>query len=119
MSFYNDYEIEEYEKITNEIKSIISNKKINKVNLDEININDTVYICFYPCSQKYIYTLTPKIGKVVSIENKSFINYNEEEENVIYIKISNTKNEIEDLLHPGVSYMGHSLGYDYIIYLVE
>lgn len=119
MSYYDDYEMYEYEKITEEIKLIISNKKLKKVNLNEINIDDMVYISFYPCSQKYIYTLGPKIGKVISIESKTTLNYNEDEEDVIWIKIKNHKNEIEDLLHPGVSYMGHSLGYDYLIYLVE
>ena len=119
MSFYDDYEVDEYEKTTEEIKLIISNKKLKKVNLNEINIDDTVYICFYPCSQKYIYTLGPKLGKVISIENKTTTNYNDEEAHMVYIKIKNHKNLIEDLLHPGVSYMGHSLGYDYLIYLVE
>ena len=119
MSFYNDYEIEEYEKATNEIKLIISNKKLKKVNLNEIKIGDMIYISFYPCSQKYIYTLIPKIGKVISIENKTIINYDEKEEDIIDVKIKNNTNEVEQLLHPGVSYMGHSLGYDYLIYLVE
>ncbi len=119
MSFYDDYEIEEYEKTTEEIKSQITNKKLKKVNLNEINIDDIVYISFFPCSQKYIYTLGPKLGKVISIENTRTTNYNDEEEMGFNIKIQNHKNQEEDLFHPGVSYMGHSLGYDYLIYLVE
>ena len=109
MSLYYDYEIDEYEKITDEIKSIISDKHIIKVDINDLKINDMVYVCFYPDSQKYIYMLTPKIGKVSSIEN----------EDDPCIKIINYKNETEYLLHPGVSYMGHSLGYDYQIYLIE
>jgi hypothetical protein len=73
MSFYDDYEIEEYEKTTEEIQSQIANKKLKKVKLNEINIDDVVYICFSPCSQKYIYTLVPKLGKVICIENKKKI----------------------------------------------
>ena len=114
MSLYNDYEIDEYEKITEEIKSILLNKPITKVDINNLNINDLVYVCFYPDSQKYIYTLTPKAGKVASIEKCI-----DEEEEYFQIKIINYKNETEDLLHPGVSYMGHSLGYDYQIYLIE
>ena len=87
MSFYDDYEIEQYEKITEDIKSIIAEKKLTKVNINEINIDDMVYITFYPCSQKYIYSLVPKIGKVVSIENKDFINYNNEEEKCLILKL--------------------------------
>ena len=114
MSLYNDYEIDEYEKITDEIKSIILDKHIIKVDINNLKINDMVYVCFYPDSQKYIYMLTPKIGKVSSI-----VNCTEEDEEDKYINIINDKNETEDLLHPGVSYMGHSLGYDYQIYLIE
>jgi len=119
MSFYDDYEIEEYEKAQSDIKLNISNKKLKKVNINEINVGDMVYASFYPCSQKYIYTLFPKFGNVISIENKIITNYDDKEEVVLDIKIKNYKNEVEELLHPGVSYMGHSLGYDYLIYLVE
>ncbi len=119
MSFYDDYEIEEYEKTTEEIKVLIDHKKLRKVNLNEINIDDVVYISFLPCSQKYIYTLVPKLGKVINIGNSKISNYNDEEEIVLEIKIQNYKNQEENLFHLGVSYMGHSLGYDYLIYLVE
>ena len=54
-----------------------------------------------------------------SCENIKFITFNDKEENEIQIQIKNYKNETEYILHPGVSYMGHSLGYDYQIYLVE
>jgi hypothetical protein len=119
MSFYDDYEIEEYEKTTEEIKSQIANKKLKKVNLNEINIDDVVYISFLPYSQKYIYSLSPKLGKVISIANTKITNYNDREEIILDITIQNHKNQEEYLFHPGVSYMGHSLGYDYLIYLVE
>lgn len=119
MSLYCDYEIEEYDKITSEINSILLNKKITKVDINNVKTNDMIYVCFYPNSQKYIYTLTPKFGKVISCENIKFITFNDKEENEIQIQIKNYKNETEYILHPGVSYMGHSLGYDYQIYLVE
>jgi hypothetical protein len=119
MSLYNDYEIDEYEKITEEIKSIILDKPITKVDINNLNINDLVYVCFYPNSQKHIYILTPKVGRVSSIKNCNVLNYDDKEDEYIQIKIINYKNETEDLLHPGVSYMGHSLGYDYQIYLIE
>jgi len=119
MSFYDYFEIEEYDTITKEINQIVENKKLTKVEINEINIDDLVYILFFPCSQKYIYSLVPKLGKVIKIENTSFKNYNNEEEHITLVKINNYKNEEEDLFHPGVSYMGHSMGYDYSIYLVE
>jgi hypothetical protein len=119
MSLYTDCEIDEYNKINEEIKSIVLNKTVTKIDINNVNINDMVYICFYPNSQKYIYTLTPKIGKIISIEKNNLSKYNDEEENCINIEIINHKNKRQNLLHSGVSYMGHSLGYDYQIYLIE
>ena len=119
MSLYNEYEIDEYEKITEEVKSIILDKPKTKVDINNLNINDLVYICFYPNSQKHIYSLTPKVGRISSIEKCIVLNYYGKENEYIQIKITNYKNDTDDLLHPGVSYMGHSLGYDYQIYLIE
>lgn len=52
MSLYNNHDSETYEKIIEEIKFIILNKTMSKVNITNLNINDMVYVCFYPNSQK-------------------------------------------------------------------
>ncbi len=119
MSFYDEYEIEEYEKITEQIANTISGKKLTRIEVADIQKSDTIYISFFPCSQKYIYSLPPKLGQVIKIEPTEYINYNNEVESKLVIKIINNQNVEEDLFHPGVSYMGHSLGYDFTIYLVE
>ncbi len=119
MSFYDEFEIEEFENTSEDIRKNIENKKLTRTELENIKVGDVVYINFIPDSQKYIYLLTPKLGKVTKIQNRKMLNCYEEEENVTFVTIHNYKNEEEDLLHPGVSYMGHSLGYDYSLYLVE
>jgi hypothetical protein len=119
MNYYDDNEIDNYELINEQIKKQIENKKLIKVNLNEINIDDIVYVTFYPCSQKYIYYLTPKYGKVTKINNIKTRNYNNEDEFITDITINNLNNVEENMMHPGVSFMGHSSGYDYSIYLVE
>lgn len=110
MNFYDKDEIMIFHTINQEIQNKIIDKKLKIISLDKININDNLYVIFHPFSQKYIYTLTPKYGKVKTINNI---------ENVIDIMIDNYKNSEENLLHAGVSYMGHSYDYDYTIYLVE
>ena len=118
MTFYDEDEIMIFNTINQEIQNKIKDKKLTNISLDKININDNLYVIFNPCSQKYIYTLTPKYGIVKTINNikNNYINNNED---VIDITIENYKNEEENLMHEGVSYMGHSSGYDYSIYLVE
>lgn len=112
MNLYNNDEIENYYAIIDEINFILLSKTKSEISIDDININDIVYICFYPNSQKYIYSLIPKLGKVIRCKNN-------DQENNIEIKILNYKNEIESLLYSSVSYMSHSLGYEYQIYLVK
>lgn len=92
------------EQINNYINTILSNKQ--KIAIDDISnleLNDIIHINFIPDSQKYIYDLYPKFGKIISIENEKII-------------IENLDDAHEDLLHEGVSYMGQSLGYSYYIY---
>ena len=112
MNLYNNDEIQNYTTIIDEINLILLDKTKSEISIDNININDLIYICFYPNSQKYIYSLIPKLGKVISCKNDN-------QENNIEIKILNYKNEIESLLYSSVSYMNHSLGYEYQIYLVK
>ena len=94
-----------YEQITQEIQNILVNKQMIKINIEDININDTIYIIYMPYSQRYIYLLHPKYGTVISIDNNNII-------------IKNINNETENMLHDNISYFGDSLGYEYIIYKI-
>ena len=98
---------------TNEsnIFNIIKDKAKQEINIDELKIDDYVYISFIPDSQKYIYDLTSKLGKIIKIDNK--------EREFPDITILNYENESEDLLHGSCSYYGQSLGYSYTIYLIK
>lgn len=121
MNLYEKDEIMIFDTINQEIQNKIANKKLTEISLNEINIGNNLYINFYPCSQKFIYTLLPKYGIVKTIKNEKKINYydNDSEYEELNIIIKNYKNKEENLMHLGVSYMGHSSGYDYCIYLVE
>jgi hypothetical protein len=111
---FNDYEIEDYENEVEKIQQLTSQLKKTPIKLDEIKVNQSVVINFYPNSQRYIYILTPKYGKVVQVSDS---------DNVFDYKIvsynSKSESESEYLFHTGVSYFGDSLGYDYSINLVE
>lgn len=92
------------EQINNYINTILFNEpKIAIDDISDLELNDIIHINFIPDSQKYIYDLYPKFGKIISIENDKII-------------IENLDKVHEDLLHEGVSYMGQSLGYSYYIY---
>ena len=110
---YEQYEIDNYEKINNYINKIIVNKNIKQIYIDDIKVGDYIYINFTPDSQKYIYNLTSKIGKVINIdlENNMF--------NLPNIIILNDDGDEEELLHGSYAYYGNSLGYNYYIYLIE
>jgi hypothetical protein len=103
MEFYNTNETNIY--------NIIKDKTKQEINIDSLKIGDYVYISFIPDSQKYIYDLTSKLGKVIKIDNidKEFPD----------ITILNYENESEDLLHGCCSYYGQSLGYSYSLYLIK
>ena len=121
MSFYcdDDDEIINYESINNKINSLLEHVKIKSIDIYDLKVGDTVYINFTPNSQRYIYNLYPKYGKILSIDfNKIY----DEIDNKYYenniIKIINHDNIIDDLLHGGVSYYGQSLDYDYSLFLI-
>ena len=113
-------ETNDYQNYINEIENIIKNKNCTSINIDKIKIGDFIYINFMPDSQKYIYDLYPKCGYVSSIEIINNINpFTNKKEKNYNIIIKNMSNINENLLHDGVSYLGQSLGYDYIIYLIN
>ena len=94
-----------YEQITQEIQNILINKRAIEIKIENININDNIYIVYMPYSQRYIYLLYPKYGNVISIDNNNII-------------IKNINNETENILHDNISYFGDSLGYEYTIYKI-
>jgi len=133
---YNSYEIDEYEKYNkmvnkfkkNNIKSTRFFKKWIKVDYSNLKINDIVIIYFYPDSQKYLYSLYPKAGKVIKINNDNDINMEDltPEEKMLFsnhtienitIKPFNNKKYANDILsHDWLGYFGNSRSYDYEIY---
>ena len=102
--------MDNYNTIITNIDNIIKDKIKKEVKINELKINDYVYIEFYPNSQKYIYDLTPKLGIVSNIINDSIY------PNVI---ILNSEGHEEQLLHDGCSYLGQSLGYEFCIYIIN
>ena len=111
--FYDEYEINNYELINNNINEIINNKKIKQIQISDIKINDYIYITFTPDSQKYIYSLYSKIGKVIKIDLKNnILDYPD-------IIIMNNDGYEENILHGSYAYYGNSLGYNYYIFLIE
>jgi len=112
--FYNEYDINYYELINNNINNIIINKKVKEIHIDDIKIGDYIYITFIPDSQKYIYSLYSKIGKVIKIdlENKNILDFPD-------IIIMNNDGYEENILHGSYAYYGNSLGYNYYIFLIE
>lgn len=114
----------DYNLIINELQKIIADKKLIPRKLSEINVGDKVYINFYPNSQKYIYTLYPKLGtvkniKIYELDDCELDDCELDDYEFPSITIENYKGEVEELFHNGVSYYGDSLGYDYSIFLVE
>jgi len=99
-----DKEKYDYENI--KINEYISNNNKKEISIDELKIDDIIKIEFIPDSQKYIYDLYPKFGKIISINNDN---------NII---IKNLDNNFENLLHDSVSYYGDSLGYSFIIFKI-
>jgi len=109
---FNDYEVELYEKEHEQIQEIIKDNNLIPIKLEDLKDGQTVLINFWPFSQRYIYYLIPKLGKIVHIPDT----------NDLYdYKIQSYKSNvgIESLFHPNVSYYGDSLGYDWDIKLVE
>lgn len=113
MFYEDDDEIKFYNNKFNIINNIIKDKEISVIDIENLKIDDYVYIIFTPDSQRYIYNLTPKIGTVKNILSKNkYIN------NFPDIIILNDDNVEENLLHGSYSLYG-SLGYSFIIYLIK
>jgi len=102
--------MDNYNAITTNIHNMIKDKKKKEININQVKINDYIYIEFYPDSQKYIYDLTPKLGIVYNITSNS---------HYPSIKIINLEGHEEELLHESCSYYGYSLGYEFNIYLIQ
>lgn len=105
-----DYEVQNYKNEYRQINKLLENRILTPVNLEDLKPGQLLFIDFIPYSQKYICLLVPKFGKLQRILNKNEL-YN--------LTIINYKNQEERLFHPALSYFGDSLGYDYIINLVE
>jgi hypothetical protein len=99
---YDEEEIIYFRNEEMSIEKLLFNKRMIEIELENIKLNDLIYIKFIPYSQKYIYRLYPKYGRLLN-DNK----------------IKTYKNSIEDLFHDTVSYYGESLGYDYVLYKIE
>lgn len=54
----------EYNTIVEKTNEIIGNRNKVPIKLSDIRIGDNILVQFYPYSQKYIYSLYPKIGTV-------------------------------------------------------
>jgi len=104
-----DLEEINYNKIQKEINEIIKSKELREIELEDLEIGKIIYIVFIPYSQKYIYNLVPKLGKIEELP-EDLIN------EILLINIKNYKGINEGLFHEGVSYYGDNLGYDYKIY---
>jgi len=104
MDFYDQYEIEYFLQINKKLNNYLIDTMITPIDIQDLKIDQEVVIYFTPYSQKYIYSLYPKFGKIHSISD----DFNQ-------IQIINQSKQIEKLLHDGVSYYGDSLGYDYVI----
>ena len=107
-------DMKNYTNIVNNINNIINTRNKEEININDLKINDYIYIDFIPDSQKYIYDLTPKLGIISSI-----INNNDEIDNIPNITILNYNGVYENILHDYCSYYGTSLGYTYTIFLIK
>ena len=94
-----------YDLQVNKLNNYLKDKVKVQINIEDLKITDTIYIDFIPDSQKYINALYPKCGSIKSINNDEII-------------IINLEGFEDMLLHDGVSYLGTSLGYSYLIFKI-
>jgi len=133
---YDSYEIDEYQKYNkmvnkfkkNNIKSDKFLKKWIKVDYSDIKINDIIIIYFYTYSQKYLYSLYPKAGKVIKIDNNNDVDMDDMTideknifsdytiENITIKQFNSNKYSTDKLSHGWLGYFGNSRSYDYEIY---
>ncbi len=105
--FYSDYEINYFDEQILKVNKFIKNTPTQQIYENEIKVGDKIIIYFYPNSQKYMYILYPKYGKVIEDRNNS-----DEEYSLLNVIIKND-NEIYNAFHCGVSL--YSTGFDYEI----
>lgn len=105
MEYYDEekYYIEQQELVNN----YKNNYKLENISIDDIKLGDKVIISFYPCSQKYMYTLYSKYGTVIKI------NDSEDDYDIIIQNEQTTYNLLFGNLSP------YSAAYDYSIYLLN
>ena len=77
----------------------------NEINIDDLKINDIIIINYTPNSQRYIYDLYPKFGKIIRIEDSNIL------EN-IYLNYQD--NDI-NASHDWCGYYGNTRSYNYNI----
>jgi hypothetical protein len=107
--FFIDEE-DEYNKKNDIVqKYILDNKSILtewiEISEDKLNKDDKIYIYYSSDSQRYMYTLYPKCGQILTMSNNN---------SDIFIK--NPNNEIESIFHYNLSYYGDQRGYTCQIY---
>jgi hypothetical protein len=105
--FYDEDDINYYNKQSDEVEKFIINKKIININESEIKIGDKIVIYFTPYSQKYIYTVYPKYGEVIEDSNDPY-----QEFSLMNIIIKNDK-QIYNAYHEELGLYGRC--YDYKI----
>ena len=103
-----------FNKVQNEIYNKITLNKLIPVEILDLKIGDKILVNFHPYSQKHISSLHSKMGTIKNIE---FDKLNDDVTSFVTIK--NYKEEVENLLHEGISYYGDTLGYNYSIFLIK
>lgn len=89
------------------------------IKIDELKVGQKIHVSFCPDSQKYLDLLRPKTGVIETFEiNEYYDKFFNEYRKDYNIIIKNEDGKLEPMLHDGLSYMGHSLGYSYSIKLI-
>lgn len=120
-TMFTDYEINYYEEISNKCNAIKQqnlNGEWKSIKIDDIQIDDDIFITYIPNSQKNLYTHTPEIGKVIRIDKTNCVNpnnYNDHSTHFIIndIIIKNADDEEISIYKYGLCY--YSNGYDMYI----
>ena len=114
-------EINFYEEVSNKCNNIKQqqfNGEWKSIKIDDIQVDDYIFITYTPNSQKDLYTHTPEIGKVIKIDNTDCVNpnnYNDSSTHFIIndIIIKNADDEEISIHKYGLCY--YSNGYDMYI----
>jgi pyruvate carboxylase len=94
MSYEKEIYDNEYKKANELKKSLSKNSKDWKLcNEEELQINDIIYVEYYPDSQKYIYTHSPEYGIIKEIRTDEYYspieNINKMEISIIILNQNN------------------------------